>query len=200
MSPEPGRPVRQAGTGRLPGGRRLTWTIADGTRGRRWRTITTTADGRLLEALLLETTRAGAVAKLELATPAGLLTLHPEATGSMLHGNVVRPSGIDHVALPWSDEHILLAGASPVTGAVAATALTARVGIGEGTSVPAVDVGGRLVVRGATWRVARTGARRWRLLAADGGASLVVVLDDEGIPDGFDAAQTWPLELDTPAG
>jgi len=188
--------ARRAGTGRLPGGRRLTWTVADGSRGRRWRAITTSRDGRLVEALLLETAPGGTVARLELATPAGLLTLHPEATGTMLHGNVVRSTGITHVALPWSNEHVLLAGASPVTGAVAAETLGRRVGVGEGASVPAVDVSDGLEVRPATWRTARVGERRWWLLAADGGPSLVVALDEDGVPDGLDEAAGWPLEVD----
>jgi len=190
------RPLRRAGTGRLPGGRRLTWTVAGGSRGRRWRTITTSADGRLVEVLLLETTPAGALARLELATASGLLTLHPETTGTMLHGNVVRPSGIDHVSLPWSGDHVLLAGTSPMTGAVAAALLADRVGTGEGASVPAVYIGGRLEVRPATWRAARVGERRWWLLAADGGTSLAVTLDDDGIPASLEAAEGWPLELD----
>ena len=187
--------VRRAGTGRLPGGRRLTWTVADGSRGRRWRSITTGADGRLVEVLLLETTPAGHPARLELATPAGLLTLHPGPGEAVLHGNVVRASGIEHINLPWSGEHVLLAGASLMTGAAAAACLDTRIGAGEGASVPAVEVGGALTVRPATWRVARVGERRWRLLAADGGPSLAVTLDDDGIPADLEDAAGWPLEL-----
>ncbi len=82
--------MRRAGTGLLDWGGRITWTVADGRHGRRWRSMLTD-DGVLVGSLLLETRPDGSVAKLELATAAGLLTLHPE--GSMLHGNVARPTG-----------------------------------------------------------------------------------------------------------
>jgi hypothetical protein len=191
------RHVRRAGSGRLEGGRRLTWTVADGSRGRRWRSATTSADGRLALALLVEVSPEGLVRKLEVAAPAGLLTLHPD--GRTLHGNVVRSSGIEHIALPWNEADLLLAGASPVTAAIAAAGLAARVGVGEGTGAGAVEVGEDLRVRRATWRVARTGERRWRLLAADGGASLALELDTDGIPV-LESAAGWPLELGPATG
>jgi hypothetical protein len=186
--------VRRAGTGRLPGGRRLTWTVADGIRGRRWRAITTSADGRLVTSLLLETAPGGAVVRLELASAAGLLTLHPDPGQATLHGNVVRRSGIEHVALPWSAGHVLVVGASPVTGAVAAASLAGHIGTGEGSGVPAVEVGEDLSIRRATWRAARVGERRWRLLAADGGPAVTVELDGDGVPAGLEDAEGWPLE------
>jgi hypothetical protein len=169
--------------------------VADGGRGRRWRSITTHGDGRLEAALLVETDPAGGIQKVELATGAGLLTLHPGGAPARLHGNVVRPDGIEHVSLPWSDAHVLFAGASPVTGAVAVAGPLAGVGVGEGWTRPAVEVGIDLRVRPATWRIARTGPRRWRLLAADGGPSLLVDLDEDGIPTSADAT-SWPLERD----
>ncbi len=186
--------VRRAGTGALPGGRRVTWTVADGRRGRRWREITTAGD-RLLHALLVEVAPDGTVSKLEVAAPAGLLTLHPEPDGSMLHGNVVRATGIEHVALPWAPGHVLLAGASPVTAAVAAVRFAAWIGVGEGVSIQAVEVGDGLGIRPATWRVARTGGRRWHMVAAGGGPSVLLELDGDGVPTGLDDAHEWPLEL-----
>jgi hypothetical protein len=187
--------TRRAGTGRVAGGRRLTWTVADGRRGRRWRAITTGADGRLVKSLLLELAPDGAIVKLELATQAGLLTLHPDPGDTRLHGNVVRPGGVEHVTLPWSDAHALVVGASAVTGAVAAARLATSVAVGEGRSFPAVEVGEDLALRRATWRAARVGERRWRLLAADGGPSVVVTLDPDGIPVALDGEETWPLEI-----
>lgn len=185
--------MRRAGTGRLPGGWRLTWTVADGHGGRRWRAITVAGD-RLLHTLLLEVEPDGSLSKLEVATPEGLLTLHPEPDASMLHGNVVRAAGIERVTLPWSQAHILMLGASPVTGSVAAGSLASRIGVGEGASVPAIEVGKSLAIRRATWRAARTGERRWRLLAADGGPSVTLELDDDGVPTGLDTAADWPLD------
>jgi hypothetical protein len=186
--------VRRAGSGRLPGGRRLTWTVADGRRGRRWRAITTSGD-RFLHGLLVEVAPDGSLAKLEMAAPGGLLTLHPDPDRLVLHGNVVRAAGIEHIALPWSAEHVLMVGASPVTGVVAAACLGAWLGVGEGVSIPAVEVSDALDVRRATWRAARTGEHRWRLLAADGGPSVLLEIDGDGVPTGLEEAVSWPLEL-----
>lgn len=173
----------------------MVWSIADGQRGRRWRSVTMHGDGRMEAALLVETGPDGHLAKLELATGEGLLTLHPEGDPVRLHGNVVRATGIDHVSLPWSDAHALLVGASPVTAAIAVAGPAARIGVGEGASVPAIEAGIDLRIRRATWRVARTGERRWRLLAADGGPSLLLETDDDGIPTAPDGV-SWPLEGD----
>jgi hypothetical protein len=168
--------------------------VADGRRGRRWRAITTSGD-RLLHALLVEVGPDGTLAKVEVAAPDGLLTLHPGPDLSMLHGNVVRAHGIEHIALPWSPAHVLMVGSSPVTAAVAATHLAARLGVGEGASIPAVEVSDALGIRPATWRAARTGERRWRLLAADGGPSVLLEIDGDGVPTGLDQGGDWPLEL-----
>jgi hypothetical protein len=149
----------------------------------------------MLHGLLLEVRPDGRLAKLEVAAPDGLLTLHPADDGSMLHGNIVRADGVEHVSLPWSDAHILMVGSSRVTAAVAAVRLAERIGVGEGASVPAVEVGDTLAVRRATWRAARTGDRRWRLLAADAGPAVVLELDADGIPTGLEGAGAWPLEI-----
>ena len=168
--------------------------MADGRRGRRWRAITTSGD-RLLHALLVEVAPGGVLEKVEVAAPAGLLTLHPEPDLSALHGNVVRADGIEHLVLAWSPAHVLMLGASPVTAAVAVANLGGRIGVGEGASIPAVEITDALGSRPATWRAARTGDRRWRLLAADGGPSVLLEIDEVGIPTGLDSAGDWPLEL-----
>ncbi len=145
--------------------------------------------------LLVETSPGGRLLRLELTTGEGLLTLHPDGDPAQLHGNVVRPEGIDHIALPWSAGHVLLTGASPVTAAVAVDGPAGRIGVGEGANVPAVEVGTDLRPRPATWHVARTGSHRWRLLAADGGPSLLLETDEDGLPTAVDGI-AWPLELD----
>lgn len=188
--------ARRAGSGRLTDGRLVTWTVADGRRGRRWRSATSGADGRLVQALLLEIAPDGRVSRLEVAGPAGLLVLHPDPDESTLHGNVVRTSGVEHVALPWSPAHVLLVGSSPVTAVVAASRLARDVGVGEGASIPAIEVGEDLSVRRATWRVARVGPRRWWLLAADGGARVAITLDLDGVPTDLGEARSWPMELE----
>ena len=173
--------------------------MADGRRGRRWRAITCAEGGRLISDLLLEVDRGGRVQKLELASLAGLLTLHPDLEHTALHGNIVRPAGVEHVTLPWSDDSLLMAGGSPVTGVVAARELASRVGVGEGATVPAVEIAEDLSIRRATWRVARVGERRWLLLAADRGPAVTVAFDEDGIPTGLDAEEAWPLEAVHPA-
>ena len=147
----------------------------------------------MVGALLLETAATGEVLKLELATAAGLLTLHPE--DSTLHGNVVRPAGIDHVALSWSGEQVLLVVGTPATAAAAARMLDTRIGVGEGHTIAAVSVDVELTVTAATYRVLRPAPRRWRFVAADGSGETAVTLDEDGTPV-LDAAQQWPLELE----
>jgi hypothetical protein len=189
--------VRVAGSARLDDGSIVTWVLAEGGRGRRWRAISMGPDGRFALALLLEVDTGGRPTRLELAGADALLTLHPSDDGLRLHGNVVRPAGIEHVDLPWSPDHMLVAAGSPITAAAAASWLEGRVGVGEGETVPAVEVRQQLQVRPATWRVARVGERRWRLVAADGGADMTVDLDDSGVPAAFAGDRTWPLELQT---
>ena len=191
-APEGTHGIRRAGTGLLPQGGRVTWTVADGTRGRRWRSIL--VDGEeIVGVLLLETGPDGRPGKLELATAAGLLTLHPD--GSTLHGNVVRPGGIDHVALPWADDHLLLVVGMPTTAAAAARTLTERVGIGQGHTIAGISIDIALTVRPATFRVARVGPRGWWFVTADSGQQTGVTLDLDGIAI-LEAAESWALELE----
>jgi hypothetical protein len=184
--------VRRAGTGLLHDGGRTTWTVADGGRGRRWRSMLT-EDGLLVGSLLLETHRDGAVTKLELATAAGLLTLHPE--GSRLHGNVARPTGLEHVTLPWPERGLLIIVGTPATAATAARLLEPHVGVGEGHTVMGVSVGIDLDVTPTTFRVARVADRRWVFVIAASGSALAVDLDEDGIPLLADG-DSWPLELE----
>ena len=191
--------VRSGGSGRLPDGGSVTWSVADGSRGRRWRAVTTGADGRMVQAILFELGSSGRTERLEVAAPAGLLTLHPEADESMLHGNVVRPAGIVHVALPWSPAHVLLIGMSPVSAAVAVRRLETRFGVGEGALLPVVEVAEDLVVRQTTWRVTRLDVDRWQLRPGAGEPGLDVTLDADGVIAGLVDAATWPMEIE-PAG
>ncbi len=154
-------------------------------------------DGRFALALLLEVAVDGRPTRLELAGADTLLTLHPSADGLHLHGNVAHGAGIEHVELAWSPDHVLVVAGSPITAAVAASWLQGRVGAGEGDTIPAVEVRPDLQVRAATWRVARVGERRWRLVAADAGPDITVDLDDSGVPAVFSGDRTWPLELDS---
>jgi hypothetical protein len=110
--------LRRAGQGRADDGSIVTWTLAEGRRGRRWREVVATGEG-IRSSLLLELDPEGRFSHLELSTAAGLLTLHPEGDGT-LHGNAVVAGGVRHVVgLPWdADDAILLEGSSVCLAAV----------------------------------------------------------------------------------
>jgi hypothetical protein len=102
--------LRQAGHGRAPDGSIVTWSVAEGRRGRRWREVVRAGEG-IRSSLLLELDPDGQFSHLELSTAAGLLTLHPEPDGT-LHGNAVTAEGMRHVVgLAWDpDGAVLLDG------------------------------------------------------------------------------------------
>jgi len=105
--------VRRAGTGRTGVGETVWWSVAEGRQGRRWREAVVVGGG-LRHSLLLETTPDGRFSHLELSTPAGLLTLHPEGDGT-LHGNAVLAGGLRHVAgLAWDRDELVAAEGLPV--------------------------------------------------------------------------------------
>ena len=86
----------------------ITWTVAEGRRGRRWREVVVRGDA-VGHSLLLETGADGRFSHLELARAGGLWTFHPETDGT-LHGNHVDPRGRDvrHVVgLPFAPDDLL---------------------------------------------------------------------------------------------
>ena len=96
-------PLRVAGWGTLDDGAAVTWTIAEGRRGRRWREVVAHGEA-VRHSLLLETGADGRFSHLELARAGGLWTFHPEPDGT-LHGNHVDPDGrtVRHVeGLPFA--------------------------------------------------------------------------------------------------
>lgn len=180
--------LRRAGRGRAADGSLVTWSAAEGRRGRRWREVLRTADGSVLSSLLLEAGSDGRFSHTELATAAGLLTLHPEGDGT-LHGNVITPAGIEHVrGVPWADDSIVLVEGSPAAMAVATRTLAGRIAPGERAEVGAFVVGRDLRWAASPCAVERVDAQSWRF--AGGGE---VVVDARGIPDLADSAE-WPLE------
>ena len=192
--------VRVAGVATLDDGSEITWSLADGRRGRRWR-ATTRRRGTLAGSLLLEVGVDGRLARLELATAIGLLTLHPEPDGG-LHGNAVTVEGVRHVALPWSDNHALEVEPLRISDAVTAGSQAGRVAVGEGTDVPTLIVDDDLSVRVAVRRFTRSDATTWNV---DGdGTARTLVLDDRGVPVWAGGAgepgrsSEWPLERDEP--
>jgi hypothetical protein len=185
--------LRRAGTFRLPDGALVTWTVADGSRGRRWR-ATSTVDGVVSHAVLIEVDPAGRVARLELTTPAGLLTLHPDTAGTTLHGNIVTLGGVQPVTFDWSPAHALSVDGRPIADAVTAHRLTETTRVGERRKVPVVAIAPDLTVREASFVFEPVRYRIWRI--GDEAGDRMLRLDDRGIPAGFADASEWPLELE----
>ncbi len=187
-------PLRLGGRATIIGGDSITWSVAEGVRGRRWREAVE-RDGVLLRSLMLEVTAAGRPTRLEVTTTHGLLTLHPEPDERMLHGNVVTPSGIRHLRFDWSPEHDLLVLGSPACAAVGLGRLAGSLGVGDATAMTLLRIDDTLEPRLVTWTATRTGQRDWSLLSPSGDEERRLTLDETGLvalPD----ASTWPLELD----
>lgn len=178
----------------LPDGAVIVWSLADGLRGRRWREAVS-QDGGLRRSVLLEASPAGRPMRLELTSPAGILTLHPNVGGSELHGNVVTPTGIRHLAFDWSSEHDLFVVGSPAAAAVAVRRFADILAVGEARPVPVVWVDDALEPRPGAWQVTRTAPDGWHLRDLDGAEERVITVDPGGIPVLRDAA-SWPLEPD----
>jgi hypothetical protein len=192
MTEPPGQLLRRGGRGRQADGALLTWSIAEGGRGRRWR-ATTIVDGILHQALVLETDGARRPQRLEVASNAGLLTLHPDHDERELHGNVVTPDGIRHLRFEWSARHELVAAGMSLVAVAGAWRLGGEVGVGEGSERPAVVVGADLACVPGEVRFERLDGRAWRVRA--GGFESVVTCEPDGRP-GLDDADEWPLEED----
>jgi hypothetical protein len=188
--------LRVAGTGLLPDRSKLVWSVADGRRGRRWRAMAS-RDGAVTHALLLEVRPDGRLSRLELTTPAGMLTLHPDEAGTVLHGNVVGADGVRHLRLTWDDEHGLEVVDSTFAAAVTAHRLAGSVAVGEGRDLPVLRIGVDLAIVPATRRYERIGKGEWRVAPlADGAGAFALRIDERGIPMSLEGAAEWPLELD----
>lgn len=191
--------LRLAGRLEPTTGERIVWSIADGRRGRRWRELAT-RDGDIVQAVLFETDPTGRVVRLEMASAAGLLTVHPE--GDVLHGNVVGPDGVRHLTL---DRTTLFVVGSPASTAIVLGGLALAVGVGGSRSVDLVRIDDRLEPRAETWEVARIDERTWHLSelgaspagAGEGsrrsGQVRVIRLDERGLVELPDVV-SWPLE------
>jgi hypothetical protein len=130
MSDTPPAWLRRAGRLDLGGGETVLWSVAEGRRGRRWRSVRRDAAGRLVSGLLLELDPAGRWARLELATAEGMLTLHPTKDGTAADGNVVTAGGMRHLALEWGSDHRLLVAGEPVAAAALRPAMPPGPGAG----------------------------------------------------------------------
>lgn len=183
--------VRLAGhaTDRL--GRAVTWTIADGERGRRWREVATEPEGGGSRSLTLETGHAGQWIRLEIAAPAGLLSLHPDREGRV-HGNVASADGVRHLSLGVLTPPLVDVRDSLVGETALCRALERLVAPGEGSGVRVVRVGAGLEVAVYDVGVTRSDARLWELRDSEG--TREVTMGDLGTPADGEAGVRWPLE------
>jgi hypothetical protein len=186
-------PVRRGGHARNPLGDLITWSEAEGERGTRWRE-SIEREGQLIRALLLEASTDGRPTRLEMTTRAGLLTLHPESDESALHGNVVTPAGIRHLAFPWSPEHELFIVASPASATIGIRRFAQRMVVGAGATVDLVYVDDELQPRPARWRVERIGTHGWHLHDIDGSEERRLTVSNDGRPILLDEL-FWRLEV-----
>jgi len=159
--------LRRAGHGRALDGSIVTWSVAEGSRGRRWREIVRSGEGSgIRSSLLLELDPDGRFSHLELSTAAGLLTLHPEGDGT-LHGNAVQADGVHHViGLPWNAASTVLVEGSTISAVAAGVADPA-----SGSLRIGLDLG----------------------LRSTSDAPANVAADKDGLPVLEDGG-TWPLE------
>ena len=187
-------PLRLGGRAALDGGGAVVWSVAEGRRGRRWREVVTQGGG-IARSVLLEVSPAGRASYLELATPSGLLTLHPDAHERELHGNAVTAGGIRHLRFDWSLDHALQVVGSSVAAAVALHRLAGIVALGEGRRIPILLIDDGLDPVAANQRVTRTSAGGWHIVEVERDEERTMVLDDDGVPL-LPGSVTWPLETD----
>ncbi len=183
-------PLRLGGRATLPGSVVVVWSVADGRRGRRWREVATRGDAPV-RSVLFETDGSGRVVRLEMATAAGLLTLHPDAAPGVLHGNVVTPDGIRHLTLR---EAILFVAGSPAAAAIATARLSSEMTVGATRRVEVIRIDERLEPGEGSWEVSRVEGGTWRLVNSDDGEVREVRLDGNGLAVLPESA-SWPLEL-----
>jgi len=192
-STPPGGWLRRAGIGHSVDGAQILWSIAEGSRGRRWR-ATSSRDGTVESSLLLEATAGGRILRLEYTTASGMLTLHPERDERSIHGNIVHPHGVRPVAITWSLDYSLEVAGSLIPTAIALARLARSVHVGEGETIPVVAVDPSLGLRPGTRLVRRIAERRWVVADLADRHEIDVELDEDGVPR-LEAARTWPLEI-----
>ncbi len=185
-------PTRAAGWGVAADGSEVTWTVAEGRRGRRWREVVS-RDGAVAHALLLETAPDGRFSHLELARGDGLWTFHPEPDGT-LHGNHVGRGEVDvrHVTgWPFAPDDAILIEDSVISLAAIAWSRASSMAVGSSVDVAAVVIGGDGALEPVpALRVERLSATGWRV-----GEAPPFELDPAGLPL-LAGGSTRPLEVD----
>jgi hypothetical protein len=180
-------PLRFGGRGRGGDGASVVWSVAEGRRGRRWREVRN-AGQVVASSLLLETDPAGRFAHLELSTPSGLLTLHPEGDGT-LHGHAVVSDGIEHVrGLPWDADGLPLLDGSTICRAAAIPVLSGALEPLSSRAHLAVVIPPTLWLEVKPVRIERIDVRSWRF-----GGEEPFHVDDRGLPV-LEGGEIWPLD------
>lgn len=182
-------PLRFGGRGQGADGAAVVWSVAEGTRGRRWREVRNVGHG-VATSLLLETDPSGRFAHLELSTPSGLLTLHPEDDGT-LHGHAIVSDGVEHVAgLAWDADGIAMLDGSTVCRLAAIASLAGRVEIGGSRAHLAAVIPPTLWIEVKPIRIERLAAATWRF-----GVEEPFAVGRRGLPE-LRGGEIWPLERD----
>ena len=170
--------------------RDVVWTVADGRQGRRWRELAVDPAG-VARSLMLETDSQGSWLRLEISSPDGLLTLHPESDGS-IHGNIASRTGVRHIDLGKVKPPRLDVPGSLVAEAALCWVLTRQVKLAERRAITVVSVAEPLSVGLVEITVERRTTATWEL--RDGDRRRLVELDEAGLPVAHVGAQHWPLE------
>jgi hypothetical protein len=182
-------PVRRAGRFADDAARSVTWSIADGRRGRRWRWTVVDRRGTLVVAHMLETAPDRSFVRLESACAAGLLTLHREPDGSV-HGNRVSERGVDHLIVEPPVPAGVLIGATDL--GVAALLGTVGAPVGR-LQLDVLEVADDLGIRIAEISIRPTGERAWEVRTNR--RTRQTELDADGLPGPGDPdSASWPLE------
>jgi hypothetical protein len=181
-------PIRRGGRFAGDAGRTVTWSVADGSRGRRWRWIVVDRRGTLLIAHTLETDAEGHFMRLESSTAAGLLTLHREPDAS-IHGNRISERGIDHLAVEAPAPAAILIGATDLSVAILAASTDLPMGQ---VAIDVLEVLDDLGVRIATATIRFEGDGTWQVRTNR--QARRARLGADGLPAGDEDSSNWPLE------
>jgi len=179
--------LRVGGRGTTPGGRSVIWSVAEGSKGRRYREVRRAGEG-IAHSLLLETGPAGRFSHLELSTPSGLLTLHPEPDGT-LHGHAIVSDGVEHLAgLDWEPDALIVIEDSVVCVMAAAHLLRPTLEAGSSLASHAAWIPPTLWLEIRPARVGRLAGGLWQL-----GTDGAVQIEPAGVPV-LAGNETWPLD------
>jgi len=182
-------PTRAGGWGVSDDGATVTWTVADGRKGRRWREVVIDGSG-VRHSLLLESGLDRRFSHVELARADGLWTAHPEPDGT-LHGHHVNRSddGVRHIeGLHFGPEAVFIIEGSPLSLAAVAWSMGSLIEVGDHADALAVVIQLDGAIESTTERLDRRSATIWHV-----GEGRPIEIDEAGLPM-LRGAQIRPLE------